>query len=99
MMGVSLGFIGVDWEVDWGAMDTMLSSIVLEVTGINQHFQKGVTGCNSHSGSILLTMYCGSSPMGVIHLGRAGCISAQMIGVGLGDVILEVSYVLDLRVK
>jgi len=37
------GFIGVDWEVDWGVVDTMLSSIALEVTGISQHFQKGVT--------------------------------------------------------
>jgi len=28
--------------VDWGAVDTMLSSIAPEVTGISQHFQKGV---------------------------------------------------------
>jgi len=27
-------------------MDMMLSSIALEVTGISQNFQKGVTGCN-----------------------------------------------------
>ena len=37
--------------------------------------------------------------MGVIHLGRVGCISAWMIGAGLGDVILEVSCMSDHRVK
>ena len=40
------GFIGVDWEVGWGVMDIMLSLIAPEVTGVNQHCQKGVTGCN-----------------------------------------------------
>ena len=34
MVGVDLGFIGVDWEVDWGAVDMMLSLIVPEVTGL-----------------------------------------------------------------
>jgi len=47
IIGVSLGFIGVDWEVDWGTVDTMLSSIVLEVTGISEHCEKGVMGCNT----------------------------------------------------
>jgi len=32
----------VDWEVDWGVMDAMLSLIALEVTGISQNFQKVV---------------------------------------------------------
>jgi len=32
--GVSLDFIGVDWEVDCGVMDMMLSSIAPEVTRI-----------------------------------------------------------------
>ena len=45
----------------------------------------------------MLTIY--SSLMGVIHLGREGCFSAQTIGAGLGDVILEVSCMLDHRVK
>jgi len=36
---------------------------------------------------------------GVIHSGREGCISARMIGAGLGDVILEVSCVSDYKVK
>jgi len=41
-----------DWNalglvrVDWGAMGMMISSKVPEVTGISQHYQKGVTGCN-----------------------------------------------------
>ena len=35
MIGVGLGFIRVDWEVDWGAMVTMLSSMVLEMTSIS----------------------------------------------------------------
>jgi len=43
---MGLGFIGVDWEVDWGVMDAKLSSIVPEVTGISHNFQKGVTECN-----------------------------------------------------
>ena len=46
MIGVGSGFVGVDWEVDWRAMDMMLSLIVLEVTGISQHCQKDVMGCN-----------------------------------------------------
>ena len=46
-VGVSLGFVGVDWEVDWGVMDTMLSLIVPEVARIIQHCQKGVMGHNS----------------------------------------------------
>jgi len=55
-------------------------------------------------GSMVVTMswgsmYCGSSPVGVIHSGRAGCISALMIGAGLGDVILKVSCMSDHRVK
>ena len=37
--------------------------------------------------------------MGVIHSGRVGCISAQTIGAGSGDVILKVSCVLDYKVK
>ena len=41
----------------------------------------------------------GSSLTGVIHLGRVGHISAQMIGAGLGDVILKVSSILDYKVK
>jgi len=45
-IGVSSGFIGVDWEVDWGTMDMMLSSIALELAGISQQCQKGVMGCN-----------------------------------------------------
>ena len=40
MIGVDSGFIRVDWEVDWGAVDMMLSSIAPEVTRISQHFQK-----------------------------------------------------------
>ena len=47
MIGVSSGFVGVDWEVDWGAMDMTLSSIVLEVNMLSQHSQKGVTGHNN----------------------------------------------------
>jgi len=45
-VGMGLGFIGIDWEVDWGVVDMMLSLIVPEVTRISQHFQKGVMGCN-----------------------------------------------------
>ena len=30
MIGIALGFIRVGWEVGWGVMDTMLSSIVPE---------------------------------------------------------------------
>jgi len=48
---VGLGFIRVDWEVDWGVMDMMLSSIAPEVTRISQHFQKGVMGCNTNTAS------------------------------------------------
>jgi len=47
----------------------------------------------------LLTIYHGSSLMGVIHSGRVGFISAPMIGAGLGDVILKVSCILDYKVK
>ena len=47
----------------------------------------------------MLTIYHRSSPMGVIHLSRAGCISAWTIGAGLGDVILKVSCILDFKVK
>ena len=47
MVGVDLGFIGVDWEVEWGAVDMMLSSIAPQVTGISHHFQKGVMGHNT----------------------------------------------------
>ena len=38
------GFIGVDWEMDWGGqvVYAMLNSIVLEVTQISQNCQKGV---------------------------------------------------------
>jgi len=36
------GFIGVDWEVDWGILDMMLSLIALEATGNSQNFQKCV---------------------------------------------------------
>jgi len=42
MVGVDSVFVRVDWEVDWGAMDSMLCLIVLEVTRISQHCQKGV---------------------------------------------------------
>ena len=42
MIGVHLGLIGVDWEVDWGVVDMVLSLIAPEVTGISQNFQKGV---------------------------------------------------------
>ena len=41
-----MGFVGVDWEVDWGVVDMMPSLIVLEVTRISQHYPKGVTGYN-----------------------------------------------------
>jgi len=47
----------------------------------------------------LLTIYHGSSLMGVIHLDRVGCISARMIGAGLGAVILKVSCILDCKVE
>ena len=30
MIGITLGFIGVGWEVDWWAMDLMLNLIVPE---------------------------------------------------------------------
>src|SRR5882724_12296993 len=49
MIGVSLSFIGVDWRVDWGVVDVMLSSIALEVARIIQHCPKGVMGCNMRS--------------------------------------------------
>jgi len=39
-------FIVDDWEVDWGVVDAMLSSIVPEVTGISHNCQKGVMECN-----------------------------------------------------
>ena len=45
---MGLDFIRVDWEVGWGVVDMMLSSIAPEVTVISQHCQKGVMGCNSH---------------------------------------------------
>jgi len=64
-VGVSSGFVGVDW-VDWGAMDMMLSLIVLEVTGISQHCQKGVTGHNKPQSCLdlsLNTLYPGCSPL------------------------------------
>ena len=47
----------------------------------------------------MLTIYHGSSPTGVIHLGRVGWISAWMIGAGLGDVILKVSCISDYKVE
>ena len=43
---MSLGLIGVDWEMDWGGVDMMISWKVPEVIGISQQFLKGVTGCN-----------------------------------------------------
>ena len=46
----------------------------------------------------MLTIYHRSFLMGVIHLGRLGCISAQTIGAGSGDVILKVSCLSDHRV-
>jgi len=61
MIGVSLGFIRVDWEVDLGAVDMMLSSIAPEVDGISQHSQKAVMGCNNgeahFNASSLLVLY------------------------------------------
>jgi len=50
-----LGSIRVDWEVDWGVMDMMLSWIALEVAQISHHFQNGVMGHNTWS--ILLRLY------------------------------------------
>ena len=47
----------------------------------------------------MLTIYHGSSLMGIIHLGRAGCILAQTIGAGSDDVILKVLCVSDYKVK
>ena len=47
----------------------------------------------------MLTIYHGSSPMGVIQLGRVGCISAWLIGTGLGDVILKVLCISDSKVE
>ena len=47
----------------------------------------------------MLTIYHGSPPTGVIHLGRVGCILAQTIGAGSGDVILKVSCISDCKVK
>ena len=47
----------------------------------------------------MLTIYHGSSLMGVIHLGRVGCILAQMIGAGSGGVILELLCMSDHRVE
>jgi len=47
MIGVHLGLIGVDWEVDWGVVDMVLSLIAPEVTGISQHHQNGVMGHNT----------------------------------------------------
>jgi len=46
-VGVGLGFVGVDWEVDWRVEDVMLSSIALEVTWISQNCQKGVMEHNN----------------------------------------------------
>ena len=43
---MGLGFIGDEWEVDWGVMGMMLSSIAPGVTRISQNFQKGVTEHN-----------------------------------------------------
>ena len=41
------GFIRVDWEVDWGVVDAMLSSIAPEVTRVSQNCQKGVMEHNT----------------------------------------------------
>jgi len=46
MVGVDSSLVGVDWGVDWGAVDSMLSLIAPEVTRISPHFQKGVMGHN-----------------------------------------------------
>jgi len=46
---VGLGFVGVDWEVDWGGgCGHYVSLIALEVTGIVSIGQKGYYGCNNH---------------------------------------------------
>ena len=47
-VGMGLIFFGIDWEVDWGVMDMMLSSIVPEVTQISQNCQKGVMEHNHY---------------------------------------------------
>jgi len=52
MMGVHSGLTRVDWEMDWGAMDMMISPKMLEGIRISQHFQKVVTGHNIHIPSV-----------------------------------------------
>jgi len=47
----------VDWEVDWGVMDAMLSLIALEVTGISQNFQKVVKNIKLNSVTTLLNLH------------------------------------------
>ena len=47
----------------------------------------------------MLTIYHGSSPTNVIHLGRVGYISAQTIGAGSGDAILKVLCISDFNVE
>jgi len=37
MIGVHLGLIRVDWELDWEAMGLTMSSKI-EVSGISQHY-------------------------------------------------------------
>jgi len=46
-----------------GVVDTMLSLIALEVTGISQHCQKGIMGCNN-----TLDMLCQSAEGEPVHL-------------------------------
>jgi len=60
---------------------------------------RGVSLVLGHGGSVLLTIYYRSSPMGVIHSGRVGYILARTIGAGLGDVILKVLCILDFKVE
>ena len=48
-IGVHLGLIRLDWVMDWGAMGMMMSSKMLEVSGVSQHCQKGIIGHNTHA--------------------------------------------------
>ena len=83
-------------------MPSCIGSMVVTMLWGGRSVSRGEWGESSlwgHGGSILLTMYCGSSPAGVIHSGRAGCISAHTIGPVSDDVILKVLCMSDHRVE
>ena len=82
-------------------MPSCVGSMVVTMSWGSRSVSRGEwdeSGLRLMVGSILLTIYCGSSLVAVIHSGRAGCISDQTIGAGSGDMILELLYMSDHRV-